>query len=123
VEISSQQFVSPPAEIPVDQDVDVTLRKTLHNNGPFGPVEVSISTAAAAPASCTATPYPTNPGQANLPLSTDVVIDEVWTIRCSNPSASLFRFDNSITISTSYVSDPDPTNNAASSSLTVKVNA
>ena len=123
MEISGQQFVSPPTEIPVSQDVDVTLRKTLHNNGPSGPVDVDISTAAFAPADCTATPSPANPASTSLPVSTDVVIDEVWTIQCSNPSANLFRFDNSITISTFYVSDPNPTNNTASTSLTVNVTA
>jgi len=121
VEISGQQFVSPPPEIPVSQNVNFTLRKTLHNNGPSGPVGVSISTAASAPANCTATSSPANPTSANLPVSTDVIIDEVWTIRCSNPSASQFSFNNSITISTPYVSDPDPSNNAAFSSLTVNV--
>ena len=121
MEISGQQFVSPPTEIPVSQDANITLRKTLHNNGPSGPVDVDISTAASTPASCTATASPANPTSANLPVSTDVIIDEVWTIRCSNPSASQFGFNNSITISTPYVSDPNPTNNSAYSSLTVNV--
>jgi len=121
VEISGQQFVSPPTEIPVSQNVDITLRKTLHNNGPSGPVEVTISTAASAPANCTATSSPANPTSANLPVSTDVIIDEVWTINCSNPSASQFSFNNSIALTPSPVTDPDPSNNAAFSSLTVNV--
>jgi hypothetical protein len=119
VEISAQQLVNPPWEILVSQDVDVTLRKTLHNNGPVGPVSVSISTAASTPAGCAAAPGPANPGSANLPISTDVVIDEVWTIHCSSLSVYQFRFDNSITINTSHVSDPNPANDAASTHLTV----
>jgi len=123
VKISGQQLVDPPSEIPVSQNVDVTLRKTLHNNGGFGPVDVSISASATPPADCSATPDPANPTSANLPVSTDVVIDEVWTIHCSQPSSHSFSFDNSIAITTPHVSDPDPTNNAASTGLTVTATA
>ena len=48
VKITGQALVSPPSEIDVSQNVDVTLRKTLHNNGPFGPVDVSINAQAVA---------------------------------------------------------------------------
>jgi len=123
VKISGQQLLDPPSEIPVSQNVDVTLRKTLHNNGGFGPVDVSISASATPPADCSATPDPANPTSANLPVSTDVVIDEVWTIHCSQPSSHSFSFDNSIAITTPHVSDPDPTNNAASTGLTVTATA
>jgi len=123
VKITSQSLVDPPTEIAVSQNVDLTLRKTLHNNGGYGPVDVDISATASPPADCTATPDPLNPTSANLPVSTDVVIDELWTIHCSKPSSHSFSFDNAITITTPHVSDPDPTNNAASTGLTVTATA
>jgi len=123
VEISSQQLVAPPSEIPVSQSVDITLRKTLHNNGGYGPVDVSISASATAPADCTATAKAGNPTSANLPVSTDVVVDEVWTIHCAKPSSHSFSFNNSIAVTTLHVQDPTPGNNAASTGLTVNATA
>ena len=113
VEISSQEIVDPPTEIPVSEDVDVTLRKTLHNNGGYGPVAVSITTNASGLPDCSATPDPANPTSANLPVSTDVVVDELWTIHCDEPSEHTFSFDNSIAITTPHVDDPSPVNSAS----------
>jgi hypothetical protein len=121
VKIVGQIIVSPPAEMNASQDTDVTLRKTLHNNGPDGPVDVSITTSAVAPADCTATPDPTNPTSATLPVSSAVVVDEVWTLHCTDPSAHDFTFNNAIAITTPGATDPDPTNNSEPQGLSVNV--
>jgi hypothetical protein len=122
VEISSQQLVNPPSQIDVFQDADVTVRKTLHNNGPFGPVDVSISASLSPPAGCTATPSPTNPSSASLPVSTNVLVDEVWTINCTQEGLKSFVFSNLIDVTTAYVTDPDPTNNFSTFPWSVTVN-
>ncbi|GAG11870.1 unnamed protein product, partial [marine sediment metagenome] len=62
--ITAQSFVDPLTEIAVSENVDYTLRATLHNNGSYGPVDVSISTIATPPPNCTATPDPANPTSA-----------------------------------------------------------
>ncbi|MGQ9676482.1 MAG: DUF11 domain-containing protein, partial [Chloroflexota bacterium] len=123
VKITGQEIVDPPTEMAVSADTPITLRKTLHNNGPFGPVDVSISPSGSAPPDCTATPDPANPSSASLPVSTDVVVDEVWTIHCDKPSSHSFSFNNSIAITTPNVEDPNPANNSASTNLTVAVGA
>jgi hypothetical protein len=120
VKISNQSLLDPPSEIGVSEDIEVTLRKTLHNNGPSGPREVSISVSATAPADCTATPDLSNHTQANLPVSTDVVVDEVWAIHCSEEGEKTFQFDNSIALTSPAFTDPDPTNNTASTWWTVE---
>ena len=118
VKIVSQTLVDPPSAIQVSEDVQITLRKTLHNNGPWGPVDVSIETNASTPGDCTAAPAPPNSTSASLPLSVDVVVDEAWTLHCTQPSSHTFTFDNSIATAGS-VNDPDPTNNSLSTDLTV----
>jgi hypothetical protein len=52
VKIASQGFVTPPSEIDVGAAVPVTLRKVLHNNGPYAadPVTVTVTRTATAPA-------------------------------------------------------------------------
>jgi hypothetical protein len=120
VKILSQQFLNPPSSIPVSESVPVTLRKVLHNNGPFGPVEVSVDAdAKIVPADCTATPAPGNPTSATLPLGTDTVVDEVWSIHCDNPSSHTFTFTDTIAVTTPHVTDSDPSNNSAPANLTV----
>ena len=121
VKITSQAFVTPPTQINASANTDVTLRKTLHNNGPFGPVDVSIAASATPPAGCTATPSAANPTSANLPVSSDVVVDEVWTINCTQPSTHNFSFSDAIAVTTPHVTDPTPANDSASTPLTVDV--
>ncbi len=121
VEISSQVVVSPPAEIDVSQDVPVTVRKTLHNNGGYGPVDVSISSSAVAPTGCTATAAGENPTSVSLPVNVNMVVDELWTLRCTEPSTHVFTFNNAITLTTPHVEDPDLTNDSASTQLSVDV--
>ncbi len=121
VKIASQELVDPPTTIRANQSADITLRKTLHNNGPHGPLDVQIAANATAPSDCTAVPDATNPAQANLPVSTDVVIDEVWTIRCTSTGKKAFWFDNYVDVAAPDVVDPHPGNNSASTELTLIV--
>jgi hypothetical protein len=58
----------------------MSLRKTLHNIGTYGPVDVSITTTGTPPTpppACTVTADPANPTSATLPVSVDEVVDEV----------------------------------------------
>jgi hypothetical protein len=121
VRIASQQLVGPPTDIDVSENVVVTLRKVLHNSGPYGPVDVSISATASAPPDCTAAPGAGNPTSARLPVSANVVIDETWTIHCDARSQHVFSFDNQITTEDPGVIDPNLGNNFASAQLTVDV--
>ncbi len=117
--IASQQLVNPPTDIDVSEDVVVTLRKVLHNDGPYGPVDVSISADASVPSDCTAIPGDGNPTSASLPVSANVVIDETWTIHCDARSQHVFSFENHV--EDPEVVDPDLDNNFASTQLTVDV--
>ena len=121
VKIVSQALVSPPATMNVSEDKQVTLHKVLHNNGGYGPVQVCITAQAQAPSGCTATPSLGNPTSATLPVSTDVLVDEVWTLHCSRASTHGFTFNDAIAITTPHVEDPTPGNNSKSTPLSVEV--
>ena len=122
-DVKLTQVVAGPAALQVSEDGAVTVTKTLHNNGPFGPVDVDISANATAPVGCTATPDPLNATSASLPVSTPVDVIHLYTIHCTDQSEHTFTFDNDITVTTLDVVDPDTTNNSASDTLTVIVNA
>lgn len=106
----------------MNEDVVVTLEKVLHNNGPYGPVEVEIERSATAPQECTVEPAGPVVEQIVLPTSLDVVLAEEFTIRCRAPSPHGFFFENQVTrIKNAGVLDPDLDNNFASTELAVDV--
>ena len=126
VAITDQAFVTPPTDIIVGVDADVTLRKTLHNNGPAGPVSVDVNTGVTPPANCTALLHsqtPPNPVSLELDAGADITVDEVWTINCGVEGPGvIFPFTNEITIADPpNATDPDETNNSASTDLPVNV--
>ncbi len=120
VKITGVRFVDPPTKIPMGQDVDITLRKHVHNNGPWDPVDISIDASATAPTGCTIVPKTVPDLAGGVPVSVDQVVDEVWTIRCSQEGLKTFVFDNSIDVATDYVSDPDQANNSSRKWLSVR---
>jgi hypothetical protein len=120
VKIIDQAWLLPPTEINVSAQVPVILRKVLHNNGPYAdPVEVTVTKVATAPPDCTINP-PGDEFQVVLPVSVDVVIDEEFTIHCSKPSDHTFNVVNHVSGPKDvHIIDPDPSNNVASTDLTV----
>ncbi len=116
VKIVGETFtVRPPKPLPLNTDVDVTLRKTIHNNGSYGPVDIANDGKVwpSHPQLCTAVPRTVPPVIYAVPVSTDVVVDEVWTIRCTVAGDYSFAFDNWISVATAHVSDFNPANNIA----------
>jgi hypothetical protein len=126
VKIASTQWLAgncidaAPTEIPVDADVNFCLQKTLHNNGPYGPETVSISRGYTPAGGCTMGAV-APPSSADLPVSVDVFVDEVYTVNCTTLTSKTFTVANSIALTTPHVSDPAPVNNDASTNLNVDV--
>jgi len=125
VKIHSQQILAancqdpPPTDIDVSVGKDICVQKVLHNNGPYGPVSVNIVKTAKAPPGCTIDPV--NPtAQVVLQQSVTMVHQEWFTIHCDEASThGPFTIDNTISIKDPGVTDPNTTNNVASSTLTV----
>jgi len=120
VKITSASFVDPPTKIPLNQEVDVTLRKHIHNNGPRSPVDIAMSSTASPPTGCTIVPKNVPASIPGVPVSVDQMVDEIWTVRCTQAGLKTFVFNNSIDVATPYVSDPNPANNAVRKLLTVR---
>lgn len=100
----------------------VTLATVLHDNGPYGPVEIEVQRWATAPQDCTVEVTETDVKQSVLPNSVDVVLDEEFIVHCDVCSRHVFYFDNQIIrIKNPGVIDPDLGNNFASTQLAVNV--
>ena len=120
--IQSQTVSGPPSPPTVNQPFTLTVDKTLHNNGPLDEVDVDIDvTTVTVPPDCNVVPDPQNPASATLEMSTSVMVDENFTVTCSDPSFHMFEFENCITVTTFHMTDSDTGNNCQTSEITVPV--
>jgi hypothetical protein len=100
----------------------VTVDETLHNNGGYGPVDVTVTyTPVGVPADCTLDPAGAQAEQATLPVSDDQLVQAVWQATCANPSFHEFEFTNTIVIKDEHVVDLVTANNSATDSVTIAV--
>jgi hypothetical protein len=113
----SSTILSPPSSIVADTGVQLTVRTELHNNGPFSPLDFTLSKSATAPPECTVTP----PAASSHILDTSVAttVDEVWTLNCA-PGAGPYSigFDSALSINI-HATDPNASNDDGSINLVV----
>jgi hypothetical protein len=82
-------------------------------------VDIAIDSTATPPTGCTVVPKSVPSSISAVPVGVDKVVDEVWTIKCTETGLKTFGFDNSIDVATAYVSDPNPANNSSQELLSV----
>jgi len=106
--------------VDVSTPTNITLRKVLHNNGPYGPTEVTLAkTASVLVGDATVTPT-YHEEQAIVPVSSPVTVDETFTIHCLDSwvgKQATFQFTNTVVPKDAHVVDPD----GASASTTFPV--
>jgi hypothetical protein len=114
INITSVGWVDVPPDhiLPFGEPMDVTLRRNVHNNGPWTPVDITIDATATAPPNCTVAPKTVPTSLTNVPVSVDQTVDEIWTIQCTEDGLKTFAFDNSVDVATPHVSDPDLSDNS-----------
>ncbi|UCH87774.1 MAG: thrombospondin type 3 repeat-containing protein [Dehalococcoidia bacterium] len=114
----SLEVLDPPTDINVSEDVPITVRAVVHNNGYYEPVDIEDETIITAPADCTVDGV----GSASettvlsdVPVSVDQTVDNVFTIHCSSTSTHEFGITNELTVLTEHVLDASGNNSAATS--------
>lgn len=113
LEIISFDAIDPPAEVLVGEDVGITLRKIITNNGPSAPMDAQLTKTATAPAGSTVTPDMVSEDQLALDLAEMRPVTEEFTISCGAPGDNTFTFTNEIQPLHAADTDPDPSNNTA----------
>jgi len=111
--------LSPPTAVVIGDPVQLTLRKVVANLGPSSPIDVAVSRSAAAPAGSSVTPTSSSETALAVATGDPRTIDETFTITCGTPGLNTFGFANSIAPADSDDIDPDPSNNAAATTVTV----
>ena len=116
------------ATVTCDDPVDVntafncTVENTVHNNGPFGPVNADVIESLSAPAGCVLNPAGPQVEQGvSLPVSVPVVVSKTWSVTCSDRSFHTFSGSSDVQVDQLHVIDPDPTNNSDSGQHTISV--
>ncbi len=116
--ISSSVLLSPPTVIAANTNINITVRKMLHNNGPFGPATFNLTKSVTPPAGCTVTPPVLSAH--NLAVSVATQVDEVWVINCV-PGSYTINFQNTLSVTGLHIQDPIAGNNSATTPLSVVV--
>jgi hypothetical protein len=90
---------------------NIQSSETLHNNGPYGPVNATVAMTVADTPDCDVTPNADSHSK-SLAVSTDVQDDETfsvhWTDLKKPPYSCDLVFDKTVTVTTPHVSDPSP---------------
>ncbi len=103
--------LSAPATASIGVPFPVSATVTLHNNGPFGPVNVDTILTLNLPGDCTTTSAnPQTVQNTSLLVSVPVNIGGSWSVTCTDPSAHSFGGTATATIDLLHVSDPLPSN-------------
>ena len=97
--------------------------ETIHNNGPFGPVDIQIDILVDDPEStCNVETEPVSTPVNNLVISVDSVTVDDWTVDWTDsnkpPFTCVVLFDKTVTITSNHVSDSNTANNTDTVSVT-----
>ncbi len=109
----------PFSEGKVGEPFSMIVETTVHNNGPSGPVDVSVSDTVTAPPDCTVTPTTDDPTLATLHVSVSTHVTAQFQVVCTSPSFHDFSVETCISISGPGVNDPDPGNDCHTASVTI----
>jgi hypothetical protein len=116
--------VDAPAQADVGVPFPVTINEVLHNNGPYGPANATVSFSLSAPADCVLNPPGAQSQNLVLAVSQAVNVSATWSVTCSTSSNHEFNATNTLTLNpTLHVSDPSPASATASATTAVFANA
>jgi uncharacterized repeat protein (TIGR01451 family) len=106
-----------PDELLIGDSVDVTLSKTVANNGPYSPIDVDVNVTSAPTGGVGVAPPSANQVIPDLAMGSPVEVIEVFTLTCAEPGPQQVIFTN--TVAPIGAIDPDLSNNTAE--VTVEV--
>jgi hypothetical protein len=113
--------LSSPASVASGTNFTVTSTCTVKNNGPAA-ADFTDTTTLSLAADCTLVSG-ANPqtSSATLASGASVAVSAVWTVQCGNPSDHAFTANDTVTVTTLHVKDPNPQNNIGSASSTTAI--
>ena len=120
LEIVDFAAVNPPAQIVVGESTSITLRTTLTNHGPSGPMDMVLNSTATAPPDSSVTPTSANTVVPALGLGEQRVVEEIYSVQCDGFSQHTFTFATGVQPFNMEDTDPDLSNNQAEITLNIE---
>ena len=117
--IVSQTLIDPPSRVLVGAPATVSLRKVVTNHGPSAPVDAAIAVTASAPLGSTVSPMSVGLAEPAIGLEEQRTIVESFSVTCGAPGSQTFVFANAISPADGTTTDPNPSNDTATTSLAV----
>jgi uncharacterized repeat protein (TIGR01451 family) len=118
VSVTSTSATS-PLEVLVGQSSPVDLSSTVANAGPSSPVDAVVTTTATSTAGATFTPASASVPVDALAVGAPRTVPSSGTVACSAPGTQSVTVATSIALKNADDVDPDPTNNARSTTFTI----
>jgi hypothetical protein len=110
--------ITAPEAVGVNEAFDVSAAATLHNNGPFGPVNADATITLDVPTGCTAaSDAAVTVLDIALAVSTaTAVTEQTWSVTCSDNATEDFSADVTL-VSAVHLTDPDDANDSGASEV------
>lgn len=108
-----------PAQLPVDEEVEVTVRSLVSNYGPASPMDARVTTAAWAAEGATVRTRSTS-GLESIALGETREVEHTFTVACLEPGPHTFHFDAEVGPADAGDTDPNPANDRAERAVTVE---
>jgi uncharacterized repeat protein (TIGR01451 family) len=105
--------VNAPGEMLIGTPLNLTMRKVITNKGPSAPMDVKLTRTASASAGATVSGA-SNAVETAVALNEQRIVNEQFTLQCSQPGPHTFTFTNTIAPKNAADIDPDLNNNQSS---------
>ena len=96
LEIVSYGAIDPPTQIIVGEDIEITTRKVITNNGPSAPMDTRLTPTATSSPGTTVTPTSVVTEEPALGFEEEREVIETFLLSCEEASAHQFTFSNEI---------------------------
>jgi hypothetical protein len=100
-----------PDELLIGDSVNVTLSKTVANNGPYSPIDVDVDVTSAPTGGVSVAPPSASQVISDLAVGTPAQVEEDFTLTCTGPGPQQVTFTD--TVAPIGAIDPDLSNNTA----------
>jgi hypothetical protein len=125
IKVSSVSVTAPGTANP-GTPFNVTAQATVHNNGPFGPVNVDTTFTLSLAPDCSAVPGPQGVENVSMPVSSPVMVPGgtvSWSVTCTGVASHTIAVTATSVLDDLAAIDPNPGNNAAQGSAITSISA
>lgn len=120
LEVADTTVLGAPTEAIIGQDIAVTVRSTVANNGPSSPMNADLDATGTPTAGASVVPGAQTAAVPALAAGAPQVIDQAFTVRCDAPGAQSVVFDTAISPTDPADTDPNASNDTGQATIDIE---